>query len=92
MVKYMKIGSPDTALDVGEIKPMTAPFDPRFPNQNQTRYCFSGYLDFHRCKNRHSEQYEACQYFKKVLNAMCPSEWIEKWDDQLEQGTFQANI
>ncbi|XP_033334008.2 uncharacterized protein LOC117224904 isoform X2 [Megalopta genalis] len=93
MVSYTKIGTPDTAvLNVGDIKPMTAPFDPRFPNQNQTRYCYSSYLDFHRCKKRHSEEYEACKYFKKVYNAMCPNDWVEKWDEQIEQGTFPGNI
>nr|ACI68115.1 Cytochrome c oxidase subunit VIb isoform 1 [Salmo salar]ADM16011.1 Cytochrome c oxidase subunit VIb isoform 1 [Salmo salar] len=28
----------------------TAPFDARFPNQNQTRNCFYNYLDYHRCQ------------------------------------------
>ncbi|KAH0502621.1 Cytochrome c oxidase subunit 6B1 [Microtus ochrogaster] len=28
----------------------TAPFDSRFPNQNQTRNCWQNYLDFHRCE------------------------------------------
>lgn len=38
MVKYTKIGSPDLPkIDTTELQPNTAPFDPRFPNQNQTR-------------------------------------------------------
>ncbi|KAL7372049.1 hypothetical protein ABVT39_009255 [Epinephelus coioides] len=28
----------------------TAPFDARFPNSNQTRNCWSNYLDYHRCQ------------------------------------------
>ena len=28
----------------------TIPFDPRFPNQNQTRNCWQNYVDFHRCQ------------------------------------------
>ncbi|XP_006893626.1 PREDICTED: acid ceramidase [Elephantulus edwardii] len=28
----------------------TAPFDSRFPNQNQTRNCWQNYLDFHHCE------------------------------------------
>ncbi|XP_059347436.1 uncharacterized protein LOC132085995 isoform X1 [Ammospiza nelsoni] len=28
----------------------TAPFDSRFPNQNQTRNCWQNYLDFQRCQ------------------------------------------
>uniref|UniRef100_A0A8C8UFB0 Cytochrome c oxidase subunit 6B2 n=1 Tax=Peromyscus maniculatus bairdii TaxID=230844 RepID=A0A8C8UFB0_PERMB len=27
----------------------TPPFDPRFPNQNQTRNCYQNFLDYHRC-------------------------------------------
>ncbi|XP_051018256.1 cytochrome c oxidase subunit 6B2 isoform X2 [Acomys russatus] len=29
----------------------TPPFDPRFPNQNQTRNCYQNFLDYHRCMN-----------------------------------------
>jgi cytochrome c oxidase subunit 6b len=37
--------------DSGEVeyKMETAPFDPRFPNQNQTKHCFTSFLDYHRC-------------------------------------------
>uniref|UniRef100_A0A8D2KLZ1 Uncharacterized protein n=1 Tax=Urocitellus parryii TaxID=9999 RepID=A0A8D2KLZ1_UROPR len=28
--------------------PMTAPFDSRFPNRNQTKNCWQNYVDFHR--------------------------------------------
>ena len=33
-----------------EGKMETIPFDPRFPNQNQTRNCWQNYVDFHRCQ------------------------------------------
>lgn len=49
-------------------------------------------MDFHRCKKRHGEDYDACQYFKKVYQAMCPNAWIERWDEQVENGTFPGNI
>lgn len=90
----MEIGSaPDLLINAqANVKPQTAPYDPRFPNQNQTKYCYTSYLDFHRCKKRHSEEYEACQYFKKVYSTMCPNAWIEKWNDQVENGTFPGNI
>ncbi|XP_012150649.1 uncharacterized protein LOC100875499 isoform X2 [Megachile rotundata] len=94
MVKYTQIGTaPDLRIDAPpDVKPQTAPYDPRFPNQNQTKYCYTSYLDFHRCKKRHSEEYEACQYFKKVYSTMCPNAWIEKWNEQVENGTFPGNI
>lgn len=70
----------------------TAPFDPRFPNTNQTRYCFSSYMDFHRCQKVRGTDYKPCEYFKKVYNSMCPNSWIEKWDNQIAEGTFPGNI
>lgn len=70
----------------------TAPFDPRFPNTNQTRYCYQSYLDFHRCQKLKGQNYEPCFYFKRVFESMCPNAWVEKWDGQLESGTFAGKI
>lgn len=27
----------------------TAPFDPRFPQQNQAKHCYTRYNEFHKC-------------------------------------------
>lgn len=70
----------------------TAPFDPRFPNQNQTRYCYQSFLDFHRCQKLRGTDYEPCFYFKRVYNEICPGSWIEKWEEQKEAGTFPVKI
>lgn len=70
----------------------TIPYDPRFPNQNQTRNCFQNYLDFYRCINIRGEDYEPCQYFKKSFTTICPSDWVGKWDEQREAGTFPADL
>lgn len=70
----------------------TAPFDPRFPNQNVTRYCYQSYVDFHRCQKKRGEDFAPCNYFKKVYKTMCPNAWIEKWDEQRENGTFPGRI
>lgn len=70
----------------------TVPFDPRFPNTNQTRHCYQSYVDYHRCQRIRGEKYAPCDYFKKVFNALCPNSWVEKWDDQRAEGTFPGNI
>nr|ALS04053.1 cytochrome c oxidase subunit 6B1-like protein [Acartia pacifica] len=70
----------------------TIPFDPRFPNQNQTRNCWQNYVDFHRCQNIKGEDYEPCQFFKKCFTAICPMDWVEKWDDQRANGAFPAKL
>lgn len=70
----------------------TAPFDPRFPNCNQTRYCYQSYIDFQRCTKVKGEGAEVCQYFKRCYQSMCPNAWVEKWDTQREEGTFPGRI
>uniref|UniRef100_A0A0A9YQ11 Cytochrome c oxidase subunit 6B1 n=1 Tax=Lygus hesperus TaxID=30085 RepID=A0A0A9YQ11_LYGHE len=70
----------------------TAPFDPRFPNQNQTKYCYQSFLDFHRCQKVKGSNYEPCNYFKRVYSSMCPNEWVDKWEGQLDAGTFAGRI
>lgn len=37
MVKYTELGNATSITPSIELKPNTAPYDPRFPNQNQTR-------------------------------------------------------
>uniref|UniRef100_H9H6U0 Cytochrome c oxidase subunit 6B2 n=1 Tax=Monodelphis domestica TaxID=13616 RepID=H9H6U0_MONDO len=47
----------------------TPPFDPRFPNQNQTRNCYQNFLDFHRCTKimkRRGKDSSPCDYYRKV--------------------------
>ncbi|XP_078414446.1 cytochrome c oxidase subunit 6B1 isoform X1 [Cetorhinus maximus] len=96
----------------------TAPFDARFPNQNQTRNCFQNYLgmnimwllpvstswqrspdyskpDFHRCTKvltAKGADTTPCEWFRRVYKSLCPISWINKWNDQLEEGTFPGKI
>ncbi|KAK2141702.1 hypothetical protein NP493_776g01048 [Ridgeia piscesae] len=70
----------------------TAAFDVRFPNANQTKNCWQNYVDYHRCHKIKGESYEPCEYFKRVYRSMCPNEWIGKWDEQIESGTFAGKI
>lgn len=37
MVKYTQLGNATTIETPADLKPSTAPYDPRFPNQNQTK-------------------------------------------------------
>ncbi|KAL1452220.1 hypothetical protein WDU94_006515 [Cyamophila willieti] len=108
-VSLYQIHSMPTAIMASkssDYKLETAPFDPRFPNTNQTKYCYQSFLDFHRCTKYcyqsfldfhrctkiKGESYEPCHYFKRVFSSMCPNSWVEKWNDQLEDGTFAGNI
>merc|ERR1712183_135602 len=57
---------------------VTAGFDARFPNQNQTKHCWQNYVDYHQ--------------FILAYRSLCPSSWCERWDDQRENGTFPARL
>uniref|UniRef100_A0AAY5JVM4 Cytochrome c oxidase subunit 6B1 n=2 Tax=Esox lucius TaxID=8010 RepID=A0AAY5JVM4_ESOLU len=73
----------------------TAPFDARFPNQNQTRNCFYNYLDYHRCQkslDAKGVDTAPCDWYKRVYKSLCPMSWIQKWDDQRAEGTFPGKI
>uniref|UniRef100_A0AAQ4QYV8 Cytochrome c oxidase subunit 6B1 n=1 Tax=Gasterosteus aculeatus aculeatus TaxID=481459 RepID=A0AAQ4QYV8_GASAC len=57
----------------------TAPFDARFPNQNQTRNCWSNYVDFHRCQKAlegKGADTAPCEWYRRVYKSLCPMAWV----------------
>ncbi|CAL9705590.1 unnamed protein product [Knipowitschia caucasica] len=73
----------------------TAPFDSRFPNTNQTRNCFQNYLDFHRCNKALSEKDQdtsPCDWYQRVYKSICPSVWVNNWDEGIEGGSFAGRV
>ncbi|KAM5209117.1 cytochrome c oxidase subunit 6B2 isoform 2-T2 [Hipposideros larvatus] len=57
----------------------TPPFDPRFPNQNQTRNCYQNFLDYHRCFKKMSlrgKSTQPCEYYFHVFHSLCPMSWV----------------
>lgn len=73
----------------------TAPFDSRFPNQNQTRNCWQNYLDFHRCEKAMAAKgadATPCQWYYRVYKSICPTSWVTTWDEYREEGTFPGKI
>ncbi|XP_051018028.1 cytochrome c oxidase subunit 6B1 [Acomys russatus] len=63
----------------------TAPFDSRFPNQNQTKNCWQNYLDFHRCQkamNAKGGDVSVCEWYRRVYKSLCPVSWVcaSPWD------------
>jgi cytochrome c oxidase subunit 6b len=67
-------------------------FDPRFPNQNQAKNCFVNYVDYQRCAKLKGEDYKDCDYFKQVAKTLCPEQWLEKYEEQLQNNAFPVNI
>ncbi|KAF4388437.1 hypothetical protein CsatB_008113 [Cannabis sativa] len=75
-----------------EIKLETAPADFRFPTTNQTRHCFTRYIEYHRCVAAKGEDAPECDKFQKYYRSLCPGEWVERWNEQRENGTFPGPL
>ncbi|KAG0764319.1 hypothetical protein G6F57_001680 [Rhizopus arrhizus] len=79
--------------DVAESpKLVTAGFDARFPNTNQSKNCWQNYVDYYKCIGARGEDFAPCKQFFKAYHALCPNEWISKWDSQREEGTNPSNF
>ncbi|KAJ7573868.1 cytochrome c oxidase subunit VIb [Mycena floridula] len=70
----------------------TVPFDARFPNTNQTFNCFQNYTDYFKCISAKGDDYAPCKQFKRAYHTLCPNEWIGRWDEARENGTFQSSL
>ncbi|KAG8063167.1 hypothetical protein GUJ93_ZPchr0003g17853 [Zizania palustris] len=82
----------EEAEEKPEIKIETAPADFRFPTTNQTRHCFTRYVEYHRCVAAKGEDAPECDKFVKYYRALCPGEWVERWNEQRENGTFPGPL
>ncbi|KAL6955613.1 hypothetical protein U1Q18_017475 [Sarracenia purpurea var. burkii] len=82
----------EEAEQTPEIKLETAPADFRFPTTNQTRHCFTRYIEYHRCVAARGDGAPECDKFAKYYRALCPGEWIDRWNEQRENGTFPGPL
>ncbi|XP_019433958.1 PREDICTED: cytochrome c oxidase subunit 6b-1-like isoform X1 [Lupinus angustifolius] len=80
------------AEETPQIKLETAPADFRFPTTNQTRHCFTRYVEYHRCIAAKGEDAPECDRFAKYYRSLCPGEWIDRWNEQRENGTFPGPL
>ncbi|KAH7438741.1 hypothetical protein KP509_04G029200 [Ceratopteris richardii] len=70
----------------------TAPMDFRFPSTNQAKHCFTRYVEYHRCRKVKGEDDPDCEKYGRYYRSLCPSEWIEKWNEERENGTFPGPL
>ncbi|CAH9083840.1 unnamed protein product [Cuscuta europaea] len=75
-----------------EIKLETAPADFRFPTTNQSRHCFTRYVEYHRCIAAKVDSAPECDKFAKYYRSLCPGEWVDRWNEQRENGTFPGPL
>ncbi|XP_075210956.1 uncharacterized protein LOC142318275 [Lycorma delicatula] len=69
----------------------TCPKDPRFQQQNITKWCYQMFLDYHRCRFLLGNKPD-CTYFERCYQSLCPNEWVEKWGEQIESGSFPRDL
>ena len=41
-----------------------------------------------RCKAQQGEDAEECEKYAKYYRSLCPTEWVEKWNEERENGTW----
>uniref|UniRef100_A0ACD5UL65 Uncharacterized protein n=1 Tax=Avena sativa TaxID=4498 RepID=A0ACD5UL65_AVESA len=85
-------GADETTDEIQEISIETAPADYRFPTTNQTRHCFTRYVEYHRCIAAKGEDAPECGKFAKYYRSLCPGEWVDRWNEQRENGTFPGPL
>jgi len=85
-------GDQEPAEETPEIKLETAPADFRFPTTNQSRHCFTRYIEYHRCVAAKGEGAPECDKFAKYYRSLCPGEWVDRWNEQRENGTFPSPL
>ncbi|XP_030945691.1 cytochrome c oxidase subunit 6b-3-like [Quercus lobata] len=78
--------------DDDKIKLETAPIDARFPLMNQTRHCYTRYLEYHKCIQKKGKHAPECEKFADYYRSMCPLEWIQRWNEQRKQEIFPSPI
>ncbi|ELK38409.1 Cytochrome c oxidase subunit 6B1 [Myotis davidii] len=69
----------------------TAPFDSRFPSQNQTRNCWQKDMDFRRCEQAmpaKGDDASECEWYRRVYKSLCPISWVSAWDDHRQKARF----
>ncbi|PYI24718.1 cytochrome c oxidase polypeptide vib [Aspergillus violaceofuscus CBS 115571] len=83
---------PDEPQETKPFKFVTAGYDARFPQQNQTKHCWQNYVDYYKCVNAKGEDFRPCRQFYHAFRSLCPKAWTDRWDTQREAGNFPARL
>ncbi|KAJ3414451.1 Cytochrome c oxidase subunit 6B [Chytridiales sp. JEL 0842] len=55
---------------------------------SMTKNCWQNYVDYFKCVANKGEDFQPCQQFKFAYTSLCPTKWVEKWDEQREENVF----
>ncbi|KAK6102345.1 Cytochrome oxidase c subunit VIb family protein [Brugia pahangi] len=70
----------------------TAPLDARYQQIKMGRHCVDYYQDYYRCTNLLGEDYKPCKFFYNTFKDLCPSSWIEKFDEWRDEGVYPGHF
>jgi len=71
-----------------EISIQTSPYDARFPGTNQARNCYTRYNEYFRCVAVSGDEDDKCKFFQRSYRSICPAEWVERWNEQRDEGNW----
>lgn len=63
-------------------------YDPRFPSVNQARNCYTRYNEYHKCVAEKGEDDPTCSFYARAFRTICPTEWVDRWNEQKENGSW----
>ena len=67
----------------------TTPRDERFPSTNQALHCWNRYNEWLLCIKQSGDE-DSCKPMKQMAESICPSYWIEQWDEERDEGSFSG--
>ncbi|CAG9540248.1 unnamed protein product [Cercopithifilaria johnstoni] len=70
----------------------SAPIDARYQQIKMGRHCSDYYQDYYRCTNLLGEDYKPCKFFYNTFKDICPSSWIQKFDEWREEGVYPGHF
>ncbi|KAJ8967557.1 hypothetical protein NQ314_002873 [Rhamnusium bicolor] len=82
----------DVAKEFEEAGIKTIPPDARYHNCNATKWCFHTFVDYQKCIRLLGEESECCKEFSKIYRALCPLSWVNRWEEQIQIGTFPVDL
>lgn len=65
-------------------------YNPHFPNTNQTKHCWSAYINYHQCTKLKGEDDTECARFLVHARSLCPDEWEATWQEEKESDKFAS--
>eukprot|EP00934_Nitzschia_sp_Nitz4_P001952 Nitzschia sp. Nitz4//scaffold79_size90958//40506//40907//NITZ4_005023-RA/size90958-augustus-gene-0.170-mRNA-1//1//CDS//3329558243//1952//frame0 len=66
----------------------TTPRDNRFPSANQSLHCWNRYNEWLLCLKETGKDEDKCQVYRQLSASICPSSWLENWDESRDEGSF----